>query len=169
MIGAIAGDVIGSVYEHAPMRRTDLPLFTPDSTWTDDTVLTVATADALLSGRPYDQAYREWARRYPHAGYGRTFIGWFHRDDEGPYGSWGNGSAMRVSPIAYACDTIDAVLAEAARSAAVTHDHAEGIKGAQAAARCRARTRGGWTARARSGRGRSRWRSSTRGSCGTRW
>lgn len=134
MIGAIAGDVIGSVYEHAPMRRTDFPLFTPDSTWTDDTVLTLATADALLSGRPYDRAYREWARHYPRAGYGRTFIGWFHRDDEGPYGSWGNGSAMRVSPIAYACDTIDAVLAEAERSAAVTHDHAEGIRGAQAAA-----------------------------------
>src|SRR3712207_2553279 len=109
MIGAVAGDVIGSVYEHAPVRHAGFPLFAPASRWTDDTVLTVATAHALLSGVPCDRAYREWARRYPDAGYGGTFRRWFRADDAGPYGSWGNGSAMRVSPVAQALDTADAV------------------------------------------------------------
>ena len=96
--------------------------------------MTIATAEALLTGLPYDRAYRAWGRRYPHAGYGGAFRRWLQLDDAPPYTSWGNGSAMRVSPVAYAHDTIDAVLAEAKRSAAVTHDHPEGIKGAQAAA-----------------------------------
>lgn len=134
MIGAIAGDVIGSVHEHARIKSRDFELFEPMSTFTDDTVLTVATADALLSGIPYDAAYRMWARRYPTAGYGGTFIRWFRSDGAGPYGSWGNGSAMRVSPVGYAFDTVERVLTEAAASAAVTHDHHEGIRGAQAAA-----------------------------------
>jgi ADP-ribosylglycohydrolase len=97
-------------------------------------VLTIATAEALLGAQPYEQAYREFGRRYPNAGYGVTFFQWIFTDSAGAYGSWGNGSAMRVSPIAWARRDLDDVLAEAARSAAVTHDHPEGIKGAQAVA-----------------------------------
>ncbi len=134
MIGAIIGDIAGSVYEHHSVKSTELSLFGAECRFTDDTVLTVATADALLSGEPYDRAYRRWGRRYPRAGYGRAFRGWLRQDDAGPYQSWGNGSAMRVSPVGFARDSVEDVLAKAARSAAVTHDHAEGIKGAQAAA-----------------------------------
>jgi ADP-ribosylglycohydrolase len=133
MIGAIIGDIVGSVHEHHPTKSTTFPLFVRDSRFTDDTVMTIATAEALLSGEPYDRAYRRWGRRYPHAGYGRSFRSWLARD-AGPYGSWGNGSAMRVSPVAFAYDTVDRVLEEAERTAVVTHDHAEGVKGAQAAA-----------------------------------
>ena len=134
MIGAIFGDIVGSVHEHAATKTTDFPLLTTGSRFTDDTVLTIATAEALLSGEPYDRVYRSWGNRYPRAGYGRAFKNWLRDDTLGPYHSWGNGSAMRVSPVAWAFDTEDAVLAEAERSAAVTHDHPEGIKGAQAAA-----------------------------------
>ena len=134
MFGAIVGDVIGSVHEHVRTQSTDFPLFTPRSRFTDDTVLTIATAEALLTDGDYATAYRRWGRRYPDAGYGGTFRQWLRRDDAGPYNSWGNGSAMRVSPVALALDSVDEVLAEAERSAAVTHDHPEGIKGAQAAA-----------------------------------
>lgn len=134
MLGAIAGDIIGSVYEGWPQKATDFPLFDPMCTFTDDSVLTVATAEALLEARPYEEVYREFGRRYPHAGYGGTFFRWMFADGAGPYGSWGNGSAMRVSPVAWARRCLDDVLAEAARSAAVTHNHPEGIKGAQAVA-----------------------------------
>ena len=134
ILGALLGDVVGSVHEWERTKRTDFPLWTPKSRPTDDGVLTCATAEAILAGIPYDKAYRDWARRYPNAGYGGAFKKWFAADAAGPYGSWGNGSAMRASPIGAAFDTTDAVLAEAERSAAVTHDHPEGIKGAQAAA-----------------------------------
>lgn len=134
MIGAIIGDVIGSVHEHTGTKTTDFPLFTPRSRFTDDTVLTIATADALLADGDYARAYHAWGNRYPRAGYGKAFKGWLRSPDPRPYGSFGNGSAMRVSPIAFAFDTLDEVLREAERSAAVTHDHPEGIKGAQAAA-----------------------------------
>jgi ADP-ribosylglycohydrolase len=134
MLGALAGDIIGSVYEGWPHKATDFPLFSPASTFTDDSVLTVATAEALLGARRYEEVYREFARRYPHAGYGGAFLQWIFAHAAGPYGSWGNGSAMRVSPIAWARRSLDEVLAEAARSAAVTHNHPEGIKGAQAVA-----------------------------------
>ena len=134
MIGAIVGDVVGSVYEHRPADAPDFPLLVAGSRFTDDTVMTVATAEALLSGEPYDWAYRRWGRRYPDAGYGGAFARWLLLEDRGPYGSWGNGSAMRVSPVGMAFDDADRVLAEAERSAAVTHDHADGVRGAQAAA-----------------------------------
>jgi ADP-ribosylglycohydrolase len=134
MIGAIVGDVIGSVHEHGGTRTTEFPLFVPGSRFTDDSVMTIATADALLNGTPYDRAYRTWARRYPNAGYGAAFRQWVVHDDAGPYNSWGNGSAMRVSPVAFAAASVEEVLAEAKRSASVTHDHPEGIIGAQAAA-----------------------------------
>lgn len=134
MIGVIAGDVIGSVHEHGMGKSTDFPLFDPLCRFTDDTVLTVATAHAILTGMPYDVAYRDFGRRYPNAGYGGSFYDWLFADDPRPYNSWGNGSAMRVAPVGLAFDRVDDVLREAERSAAVTHNHAEGIKGAQATA-----------------------------------
>jgi ADP-ribosylglycohydrolase len=134
MLGALAGDMIGSVYEVRPIKTTDFPLFVAQSTFTDDTVLTVAVADAILNERDYATALKVWGRRYPNAGYGGTFIHWLHAADSQPYHSWGNGSAMRVSPVGWAYDHRETVLTEAERSAAVTHNHPEGIKGAQATA-----------------------------------
>lgn len=134
MLGAIAGDVIGSVYEGAPPMAKDFPLFVPASRFTDDTVLTAAVANAIRSGEDYAATLRRWGRRYPQAGYGGWFLRWLCDDDAGPYGSFGNGAAMRVSPVGWAFDAFDQVLAEARRSAEVTHDHPEGIKGAQAVA-----------------------------------
>lgn len=134
MIGAIIGDVIGSVHEHAETKTTEFPLFTPDSRFTDDTVLTIATADALMSDGDYQRAYRMWGTRYPDAGFGKAFRGWLRSALPQPYQSWGNGSAMRVSPVAFVFDSPADVLVEAKRSAVVTHDHPEGIKGAQASA-----------------------------------
>lgn len=134
MIGAIAGDIIGSVYEHHPIKTKDFPLFDRWSRFTDDTVLTVAVADAILTGRSYKAAAHEIGRRYPRAGYGGAFRKWLEDDDPQPYGSWGNGSAMRVCPVGFAFDTEEDVLREAARSAEISHNHPEGIKGAQATA-----------------------------------
>ena len=134
MIGTIAGDIIGSVYEHSCVNHTEFPLFSAWSRFTDDTVLTVATAHAILTGRPYADAYHDFGRRYPHAGYGGAFRQWLSRDDRMPYGSFGNGSAMRVGPVGLAMTTVDDVLAEAERSASATHDHPEGIRRAQAVA-----------------------------------
>jgi ADP-ribosylglycohydrolase len=134
MLGAIVGDVIGSVHERARTKTKDFPLLTTESRFTDDTVLTVAVADCLLYGRDYVDTFHDYFRAYPNAGYGKTFWLWASAGRREPYQSWGNGSAMRVSPVAYAGTTLDEVLAEARRSAAVTHDHEEGIRGAQATA-----------------------------------
>ena len=134
MIGAIAGDIIGSIYEHYPIKTKDFPLFHPRSRFTDDTVLTVAVADAILTGRPYEQSVREIGRRYPNAGYGGSFIAWLYSDHPQPYDSWGNGAAMRVSPVGFAFNTEDEVLREAAKTAGISHNHPEGVKGAQATA-----------------------------------
>lgn len=134
MIGVIAGDVIGSVHEHALTKSADFLLFHPRCRFTDDTVLTVATAHAILTGTPYEIAYRQFGRQHPDAGYGGSFYDWLYTDNAGPYGSWGNGSAMRVAPVGYAFDAVEEVLYEAERTAAVTHNHPEGIKGAQATA-----------------------------------
>lgn len=134
MIGAIAGDVIGSVYEHRPVKDTDFPLFSRESTFTDDTVLTVAVAQAILQGQDYAIVLKRFGRRYPQAGYGMSFFRWLTAADSRPYNSWGNGSAMRVSPVGFAFQSEDDVLREAENSAAITHNHPEGIKGAQATA-----------------------------------
>jgi ADP-ribosylglycohydrolase len=134
MIGAIAGDIIGSVYEHDPIKSKDFPLFHPRCEFTDDTVLTVAVADAITSGAPYLQAIRRFGQRYPDAGYGGTFARWLHSPAPQPYGSWGNGAAMRVCPVGFAFATEEDVLEHARKTAAITHDHPEGIKGAQATA-----------------------------------
>jgi len=134
MLGAIAGDIIGSIYEHDPIKHKDFALFDPRCTFTDDTVLTVAVAEAILTGTPYVECIRRFGRRHPNAGYGASFIGWLQRDGAGPYNSWGNGSAMRVSAVGFAFDSEDEVLHQARLSAQITHDHPEGIKGAQATA-----------------------------------
>ncbi len=134
MLGAIAGDIIGSVYEDKNIKSTEFPLFCEDSRFTDDTVLTVAVAAAIMEGREYTVALRDFGRRYPHVGYGSFFLKWLFSPEAGPYQSYGNGSAMRVSPIGFAFSSLEKVEAEARRSAMVTHDHPEGIKGAQAVA-----------------------------------
>jgi len=134
MIGAIAGDIIGSVYEHQPIKHTRFPLFGPRSTFTDDTVLTLAVADAILRKTGYAGSLKAFGRAYPAAGYGMSFKRWLDSQDEAPYNSWGNGSAMRVSPVGFAFDRVELVLSQARESAAATHNHPEGIKGAQAVA-----------------------------------
>jgi ADP-ribosylglycohydrolase len=134
MLGAIIGDVVGSVYEHHRIKTTDFPLFHYQSRFTDDTVLTIAVAEAILNQTGYGEAIKAYGQRYPDAGYGGSFIKWIFAEDSEPYHSWGNGSAMRVSPVGFVSSSIEEVLQEAERSAAVTHDHPEGIKGAQATA-----------------------------------
>jgi ADP-ribosylglycohydrolase len=134
MLGAIAGDIIGSVHEAAGTKTKAFPLFDEYARFTDDTVLTVAVAESLLMGTDLVDTLHEYFDRYPQVGYGGSFIGWALRREREPYGSWGNGSAMRVSPVAYAYETLDEVLYHAERIAAVTHNHPEGIKGAQATA-----------------------------------
>lgn len=134
MIGAIAGDIIGSVYEHHPIKTKAFPLFHAQCVFTDDTVLTVAIADAILSKSSYVESVKRIGRRYPAAGYGGSFIRWLHSDDFMPYNSWGNGSAMRVSPVGFAFSTEDEVLRHARMTAEITHNHPEGIKGAEATA-----------------------------------
>lgn len=134
MIGAIAGDIIGSVYEARPIKSKNFPLFDDRGTFTDDSVLTIAVAGAILSERPYKDCILEIGRRYPHAGYGGSFIRWLLSDNPQPYNSWGNGAAMRVSPVGFAFDTIEEVLEQARLTAIISHNHPEGIKGAQATA-----------------------------------
>lgn len=134
MLGAIAGDIIGSVHEASGTKTKAFPLFTPSSRFTDDTVLTVAVADALLRGKDYVDALHSYFDAYPTAGYGGTFFWWACSRQREPYQSWGNGSAMRVSPVAYARESLEEVLEEARRSAEVTHNHEQGIRGAQATA-----------------------------------
>ena len=145
MYGAILGDLIGSPYEFDRGNKTkDFPLFSEDSEFTDDTVMTVAVAEAFLDmdfaedddvTRDRLVYYlRDWARKYPNAGYGLRFLSWLREGGLRPYGSFGNGSAMRVSPVAWLFDDLDMVQRMARLSAAVTHNHPEGIKGAEATA-----------------------------------
>lgn len=134
MLGAIAGDIIGSVYEHSPIKKTDFPLLHEEAVFTDDTVLTIAIAESLLTGKSYTAALKHWGRRYPAAGYGQNFYQWLMSRCSVPYGSWGNGAAMRVSPVGWAFDSLEKTLQEAAATAAPTHNHPDGILGAQAIA-----------------------------------
>jgi ADP-ribosylglycohydrolase len=134
MLGAIAGDIIGSVYEADPIKTTRFPLLHHECCFTDDSVLTVATADSILTGTGYAEKYREYFHRYPDAGYGALFAVWAASRSMEPYHSFGNGSAMRVSPVGFAFETLEEVLEEALKSAEVTHNHPEGVKGAQATA-----------------------------------
>ena len=137
MYGAIVGDIIGSIYEWKNIKTKDFPLFDEKCCFTDDTVMTIAVAEALMNGgtsADYVAALKKYGNAYPRAGYGGGFRKWLGSDDAEPYMSWGNGSAMRVSPVAWWHDTLEEVEAAAQCSAAVTHNHAEGIKGAQATA-----------------------------------
>jgi len=134
ILGAISGDVIGSAYEWNNVKTTDFDIFGRSFEFTDDSVLTFATMDVLLNDKDYAETYQQYARKYPGRGYGGRFKSWINSDNPKPYNSWGNGSAMRVSPVGWACNTMEEVMAEAKKSAEVTHNHPEGIKGAQAAA-----------------------------------
>lgn len=134
MFGAIVGDIAGSTFERFNFKFESCAMFPAGSRFTDDTVLTLATAECLVSGGSYRDAYRGFGRAYPNAGYGSSFHRWMQSEDMEPYNSLGNGSAMRVSPIAWAAKNLDWALDEAARSASVTHDHPDGIAGAQAVA-----------------------------------
>lgn len=134
IISSIAGDIIGSRFEFANIKTTDFPLFTKGCRFTDDTVLTCAIADALMRGRHYSKALLTYAHQYPRAGYGGGFKTWVEGRGRRRHSSFGNGSAMRVSPIGLAFDSLDEVLRQAKRSAMPSHNHPEGIKGAQAVA-----------------------------------
>lgn len=136
MIGAIIGDIIGSRFEFNNTNRMDFDLFTPECDYTDDTTCTVAIADAILNGKSYKDSLLEWCRKYPHpkGAYGGSFSKWINSVDPQPYNSFGNGSAMRVSPVGWLFSSRKQVLIEAKRSAEVSHNHSEGIRGAQCVA-----------------------------------
>jgi ADP-ribosylglycohydrolase len=144
MLGAIIGDIVGSVYEWHNIKTKDFPLFRDDCFFTDDTVMTIAVADAIMQGGKTDDfidSMKKWGRKYPDAGYGGRFGSWLFSDNREPYNSWGNGSAMRVSPCAWKMDCGFRARTgvwpsngreRAKLSAEVTHNHPEGIKGALA-------------------------------------
>ncbi len=146
MLGAIVGDIVGSVYEWHNIKTKEFPLFRDDCFFTDDTVMTCAVAEAVMNGGQKDDfidAMKKYGRMYPHAGYGGRFGAWIFSDNREPYNSYGNGSAMRVSPCAWVMDRgscagtetrLSNVRAKAKFSAEVTHNHPEGIKGAMATA-----------------------------------
>jgi len=134
MLGAIAGDIIGSVYEWDNIKSKEFDLFSPKAFFTDDSVLTVALAETILNEDDYGQVMRSYYNRYPDAGYGGSFHEWAKDPGSKPYNSWGNGSAMRTSPVGYAFETLEEVLNKAEYFASFTHNHSEGIKGAQATA-----------------------------------
>ena len=144
MLGAILGDIVGSPYEfdHNNYKHKDFPLLSEKSHFTDDTVMTAAVAVGLIDGKGLPERtfcavqheMRFWGREYPHAGYGGMFRRWLHAENPKPYGSFGNGSAMRVSAAGWLFDTLDKTLEMAKVTAEVTHNHPEGIKGAQATA-----------------------------------
>lgn len=149
MYGAFIGDIVGSKYEFNNIKTKRFPLFSPDCDYTDDSIMTVAVAKAIMlshreqfekngQGKSFQEilieVMRDYGRRYPHplGAYGLRFINWLQQQDPAPYGSYGNGSAMRVSPCALAAVSLDEALALARASACITHDHPEGIKGAEA-------------------------------------
>lgn len=134
LIGAVAGDVIGSVFEWNNIKTTEFDLFNPTCDFTDDTVLTIAVADSILNAKDFSQTIWEYGRKYYNRGYGRNFRNWLNATDLKPYGSFGNGSAMRASAVGFACENLEGVLNVAKQTAEVTHNHPEGIKGAQATA-----------------------------------
>lgn len=138
MKGSILGDIIGSRFEFSKVRNKseDFELFTNKCEFTDDTVLTIATMDSILNNIPFDKSYSYWGNKYPTMSYGSSFRDWLEDDIKKPYNSFGNGSAMRVSPIGMAYNDLKTVMDKAEESASVTHNHAEGIRGAEAVATC---------------------------------
>lgn len=134
MIGAIAGDIMGSIYEWHNIKTKKFSLFSDHCYFTDDTVLTVALADSILTGTPYADNLKTFYRLYPRRGYGSSFHEWAQSQRSEPYNSYGNGAAMRISPVGYAYNDLHTVLDKAAEFTSVTHNHPEGIKGGQATA-----------------------------------
>jgi len=132
MLGAIAGDIIGSVFEWENCKSKEFPLFSKKSTFTDDSVLTFAIANAILTKTDYAKNLRDFSHKFPNRGYGSGFSQWLGSSEQ--FFSYGNGAAMRVSPVGFAFDTLDKVIEEAEKSAAPSHNHVEGIKGARATA-----------------------------------
>lgn len=132
MLGAIIGDIVGSPYEFANTKNKDFPLFSEASDFTDDTICTIAVADALISEKPFDVSLREWCLRYlnPKGAYGGSFSAWLRSPNPQPYDSWGNGAAMRVSPCGWAFSSERQTVRAAYASAEVTHNHPEGLAGA---------------------------------------
>ncbi len=137
MTGAIVGDIVGSVYEWNNIKTKEFPLFQDKCFFTDDTVMTVAVAEALMNGGEKDDfidAMKKYGRMYPDAGYGGHFRTWLFSNSREPYHSWGNGSAMRTAAVGWWFDTMEETRHMAALAAGVTHDHPEGIKGAESTA-----------------------------------
>ncbi|NPV57835.1 MAG: ADP-ribosylglycohydrolase family protein, partial [Anaerolineae bacterium] len=110
LMGALAGDIIGSRLEYSGLKQTDFDLFTSESSFTDDSILTMAVADAILNGLPYQKTIWDYANQHPHADYGGLFREWMASPNPQPYHSFGNGSAMRVSPVGWAFNDLDDVL-----------------------------------------------------------
>lgn len=138
MLGAIIGDIVGSRFEFDNTKTETFDLFAPSCGFTDDTICTVAVADAIMNGKNYETSVLEWCRRFPcpKGGYGGSFANWIRSSSPQPYGSYGNGSAMRVSPVGWLFDDLQKVSDEAAQTAQITHSHPEGIKGAVTIAAC---------------------------------
>jgi ADP-ribosylglycohydrolase len=145
MIGAITGDIVGSVYEFDNIKTKEFELFKNDCEFTDDSVLTVAVAEALLKCKPFDEnvfkeilvdTFHKYGEMYPDVGYGGHYLYWVEHKNKEPYNSCGNGSAMRVSPVGLYAKTLDEALSLATITASVSHNHPEGLKGAQAIATC---------------------------------
>lgn len=134
MLGAILGDIVGSRWEFGDHKSKEFDFLTKDCQFTDDSVLTIATADAIMNNKSFADAYHEWGNKYPNVSYGSNFHSWLHGTTKLPYNSFGNGSAMRVSPVAWLHDDLQTVLEKAEESAICTHNHIEGIKGACATA-----------------------------------
>ncbi len=137
MRGAIIGDIVGSTHEFVDrVNSKEFELFPYGSTFTDDTVLTMAVYDSLKNHIPLEKSFMKWVEKYPNRGYGGMFFGWVLSKKKEPYDSKGNGSAMRVSPVGWLYDTEEDVLREAKRVSEITHNHIEGIESAQAVAMC---------------------------------
>lgn len=136
MLGAIIGDFVGSIYEMENIHTTDFPFFSDSCTFTDDTMMTVAIAQALLEDQDYARHLRAYGRMYPHAGYGSRFLAWVNDPDAPAYNSFGNGSAMRVSPVGWLANSLEEALALARDTALVTHNHPDGVLGAKIVAGC---------------------------------
>ena len=136
LMGAICGDIMGSSYEfwRSRTKKYDFNPFPPRARFTDDTVMSIAVADWIMTGGDLSKMIQKWGRQYPNAGFGGMFKQWLAKENPEPYNSFGNGSAMRVSPVGCAFDTLEETLQKAKESAEVTHNHPEGIKGAQATA-----------------------------------
>lgn len=134
MLGAIIGDIAGSRFEFNPTNDYNFEMFSEECDFTDDTICTIAIADALLKKRDFGESLHDWCNRYPHpmGGYGCSFANWVHSKNPKPYNSFGNGAAMRVSPIAWF--NLNSFQGEVQEATACTHNHPEGIRGALAVA-----------------------------------